>query len=180
MAAFRIMHWSYYLGDLRYLRTEVRADALLVGCSLALLLQYKTVRDWFSARRHAILGVGAATLTVDIYRYQSLIPLHEAVAIALLIGVTVHNPSLWLTRLLETDHLKTTGLMSYSIYMWQNLFLRSNFGILGPILLPLFAAFSWACIERPGIALGRRLMRTRTLSVNLPVAPPLLPEVPGA
>jgi peptidoglycan/LPS O-acetylase OafA/YrhL len=40
------------------------------------------------------------------------------------IGATVTNPGLLLSRLLVKEQLKFTGLISYCIYLWQQVFLR--------------------------------------------------------
>jgi peptidoglycan/LPS O-acetylase OafA/YrhL len=166
----RTLRWEYYMYDVRHLYSEVRADALLVGCILALLLQHEEVEEFFrrhSSRIFPICGVG---LLVDIFFFHKLIPTHEDVFIALLIGSTVYNPSLFASRILEMDHLKLTGRVSYGIYIWQGLLLRGNLGIAGLILLPIIVALSWNFIEKPFMALGKKFfsnsLRPSTLSVS--------------
>jgi len=106
-----------------------------------------------------ILAVGMGTFAFDIWRFHDLIPLHESVAIALMLGATSLNPDLVVSRWLETDHLKMTGVLSYSIYLWQGVFLRPNWGVLGFFLVPIAAFASWYLIERPGRAFGRIIIR---------------------
>lgn len=162
IAIFRILHWNYYMADFRFLHTEVRADSLLVGCLLALALAHDPIRAFFV--RHARwLFLGAALVTIEcIYHYQQLEPLRESLAIAVMIGTTALNPKMLVGRLLEIEHLKTTGLMSYSIYLWQGVFFRDTWGIWGFIFLPIAAFTSWLIIEKHGIAFGRKLLRAST------------------
>jgi peptidoglycan/LPS O-acetylase OafA/YrhL len=58
-------------------------------------------------------------------------------------------------------HLKTTGLMSYSIYLWQGLFPAIP-GERWAIFLPIAAFTSWLIVEKQGIAFGRRLLQAST------------------
>jgi peptidoglycan/LPS O-acetylase OafA/YrhL len=167
IAGYRAMHWQFYSACLNFQRTEVRADALLVGCLLALVLQDARVRTFFVKYAKVLSCANAVALALDIYRFQKLIPLTEATTIAVLIGVTSLNPDLWLSRVLRFEHLETTGKLSYSIYLWQNFFLRYNFAFLGIFLLPLMATFSYVVIELPGIALGRKIMGGKTSPLPL-------------
>jgi peptidoglycan/LPS O-acetylase OafA/YrhL len=73
------------------------------------------------------------------------------------------------SRLLEEEHLRITGLMSFSIYLWQGLFFRPNWGLYGPLLLIASVFASYLLIEKHGIAAGRRIMqRWRLPVVELP------------
>lgn len=169
MAAYRWMYWAYYSVGFRFIHTEVRAGALLVGCLLSLVLQDEQVKAMFVKHPRAIFYISLTVLAVDIHHFHALIPLTEALSIALMIGVTIHNPDMWPSRVLEFDHLKLTGKMSYSFYIWQDFFLRYNFAFYGLFLLPVVASGSYAFIELPGIALGRKLLQRRE-PVRLEVA----------
>ena len=70
-------------------------------------------------------------------------------------------------RILEIPLLAWIGRMSYSLYIWQQLFLPPratgvwqqapwNFAAIFAC-----AAISYYCVERPAIAFGRRLARER-------------------
>jgi peptidoglycan/LPS O-acetylase OafA/YrhL len=158
IAGLRALYWNYYLQKLRFLHTEVRADALLIGCILALLLERDLVRDWFGNVGRRLIPIFLALFAADIYCFHSLIPLHESILIALVMGAGVVNPGTRLGRFLEFDYLASTGIISYSLYLWQGLFLRSNWGVLGFVLVPLAAICSWRFIEQPGIKLGKKLL----------------------
>lgn len=155
-AAFRFFHWASYESGFRYLRTEVRADALLAGCILALLLDYPVIRAWLVNHGSNIFWFCIPPLAWDFFRYHHLLPLNESLLIAAMIACTSLHPASIPSRMLEWQHLKFTGIMSYSFYIWQNIFLRSNWGPFGFLLLAIFAFGSWKLIEKPGIAFGRR------------------------
>jgi peptidoglycan/LPS O-acetylase OafA/YrhL len=93
-----------------------------------------------------------------------------AVSMALLPAATVAKPWSWVGRVLETPLLAWIGRMSYSLYIWQQLFLPPRpMGVwqqapwnLAAIFL--CAAISYYWVERPSIALGRRLAGERRRS----------------
>jgi hypothetical protein len=60
----------------------------------------------------------------QIYSYQELIPLSESVLIAIMIACTSVNPGSAAGKVLEWQHLKFTGVLSYNFYLWQQIFLR--------------------------------------------------------
>jgi peptidoglycan/LPS O-acetylase OafA/YrhL len=159
IAILRLVRWNYYSQDLRFLHTEVRADALLVGCLLALLLHRESAREWFCKHAAVLFTCSALLFAVDLWYFDALIPLHESLVIAIMIGSTALNPKLLASRFLEQEHMKITGMMSYSIYLWQGLFFRPNWGIFGIVMLPASFFLSWLCVERPCIALSRKLLR---------------------
>jgi peptidoglycan/LPS O-acetylase OafA/YrhL len=84
----------------------------------------------------------------------------------ILIG-TVLNPGLLLSRILEASPLRWIGKISYSLYLWQQLFLGSvnhppPLGWLQEFPLNLVAVFACACasyylLERPLVAIGHSL-----------------------
>ena len=92
---------------------------------------------------------------------------------ALLITLTVLQPRMLVSRALEWRGLRWLGRLSYSIYLWQQLFLPMSASINPPPLglaqkLPLniglallFAIVSHYFVERPLIAVGTRLARQR-------------------
>jgi peptidoglycan/LPS O-acetylase OafA/YrhL len=89
--------------------------------------------------------------------------------IAILPLITVADASGPLSRLLETHPFLWIGSLSYSVYLWQQLFLQSAIpqralgwipGMLGNLILTFLAAsVSYYFIERPFIQFGRRLQR---------------------
>lgn len=141
-----------------FTRTGLRVDAILVGCLLAFVMRDERVKD-FVTRRSPVLFWGSLVIFLaDMYRFQAIPPLHENVAIALMVASTATNPKLIASRLLELPHLKTTGLLCYGIYLWQGLFIHTAFGVFGIILLPIAVLGSWVLIEKPSQRLGLRLI----------------------
>lgn len=167
IAVFRIAHWNSFNVPYRMLYSQVRADALIVGCLLAFALEKENVRRWFRNVGPTLFPACLVLFMLDAYYFQELIPLHEAVDIAVMIGITTVNQASVFTRSLQWEHLQTTGIYSYSIYVWQGLLLRYNWGIFGFFALPVVVALSWAFIEKPGIAYGRKVTRRETSPFSL-------------
>lgn len=157
IAVYRVVFWRIYTQGDMFWRTEVRADSLLIGCLLALLLEKNSVRNWFERNGMIALWCALPLLLLDFYCYDVLQPLHESVLIAICIASTSLNSENIVSRVLEWPHIKLTGMASYSTYLWQGLFLRANWGVWGLLLLPAAFLFSWRFIEQPGIRLGRRI-----------------------
>ena len=151
-------------------RTDVRLDGLLWGCWMALVLADPARRAraarWLSGWRG--LAATAALATFVLAR----LPM-EKVAVAFLVPValaaTVLNPRQALGRLLEWGPLRAVGRISYSLYLWQQLFLVPNKMMSRPPLgawqlwpgnlLAVFACatLSYVAVERPMIRLGHLL-----------------------
>jgi peptidoglycan/LPS O-acetylase OafA/YrhL len=160
-ALFRFIYWSSYARPGFNLHSEVRVDALLVGCTLAFLLKRDSVRAWIVQYGAKVFWICVPVFMWHIYRYQELIPLSESILIATMIACTSVHPGSVPGRVLEWQHLKFTGMMSYSFYVWQQVFLRHFWGPFGILLLGAFGIGSWLLIEQPCIRLGRRLERRK-------------------
>jgi peptidoglycan/LPS O-acetylase OafA/YrhL len=161
-AMYRFYHWQQYHDHFFSLHTEVRIDALLFGCALAMALEHAQIRDWL-ARNSVWIVLCSLPLTAwYIHSYSILIPAGESMLLALMIACTSLNPSFLLFRALEWKHLKFLGLISYSLYVWQQSVLFSYGGFpYGAFLLPVVAILSYALIERPCIEFGRRISVSR-------------------
>jgi peptidoglycan/LPS O-acetylase OafA/YrhL len=88
---------------------------------------------------------------------------------ALVLSTALH-PGIWLSRLLELAPMRWIGRLSYSLYLWQQLFLTQHFAqsegfswidahFLNVPLLFACAAFSYYVMERPLTRLGHRLTK---------------------
>ena len=95
----------------------------------------------------------------------------KAILIPLLILGTVIHSSKLPGRILETSVFRWLGRLSYSLYLWQQLFLVwsedrvAGLGLLQTFPLNLLAVFACATvslllIETPLIAAGHRLAKT--------------------
>jgi peptidoglycan/LPS O-acetylase OafA/YrhL len=160
-ALYREVFWSHYNQFLFFGASEVRADALLVGCVTALLLS--NPRLFQVALRWSIqLAIpAAATLLYCMAHFPGLPPLREGIPIAILISMCVLRPLSQATKLLSFAPLAWLGVISYSAYLWQELFVHLGHGAgRVPYIcigIPAFTLGSYYLIERPAIELGRRL-----------------------
>lgn len=151
-----------------YMRTDTRLDALLWGCWAALLLREPVWRDrltkWLRPHLWMLLVV---VLVANLVFTPPLAMLWQAALIPFLLAGTVLHPESPASRLLETAPLRWIGRISYSLYLWQQLFLvplarRAELGALHELPFNICAAFACAAlsyyvIERPAIRLGHRL-----------------------
>ena len=102
--------------------------------------------------------------------HRLLPPVLEPLGIAWLLGWSLHARGS-LVRLLETGPIQFFGLISYSLYLWQELFTGrpTDYGAAGWLLFcPLMivvAMLSYYLVERPCARLAKRLGSTRTAPV---------------
>jgi len=150
-------------------RTDVRLDALLLGCLAALVLEDPRVRAAFSrltswAWWMLVAGYVAfqAFYFVQGSRTYSIF---ESALLAVIVAGTVYGDRTWVYAFLEREPMKWIGRLSYSLYLWQQLFLlpqaRSSMAVLqqfplGLMMLFLCAWLSYRFVERPFIRLGHR------------------------
>jgi peptidoglycan/LPS O-acetylase OafA/YrhL len=92
----------------------------------------------------------------------------EHTVMAFLVLSTSMSPAGWTTRILEWQPLRWIGRISYSLYLWQQVFMLwpsdrqpSPLQKMPLSILSLFAcaAASYYILERPCIRLGHRLAR---------------------
>ena len=150
--------------------TEARIDYILAGCVLALLLIfYPGVRS-FVQRCGSAAGVAPLLLLILISSRIQVVDLRslQAVAIVLLVVATSLKTHSLLNRALSNPKFVFVGKLSYSLYLWQQLFLsRTSIAWLqSPIaLLPrlggamLAAWLSYRFIERPAIRSGSEFVQ---------------------
>jgi peptidoglycan/LPS O-acetylase OafA/YrhL len=162
VAIYRSTHGTYMQqGGNLFFTTGIRIDAIMVGCLLGLAMSYPRIHLWITEHAAAIFWTCAPVLAFDLWRYQAVMPLHENIAIALMLASTMTNPRLLASRILEMPHLKRTGVFCYGIYLWQGLLLRSAFGAVGILLLPVAVLASWTLIEQPSQRLADWLLKKR-------------------
>ena len=168
VAIWRLIHWTEIATGplLAGCATQYRADALLVGCAVAIALPWlqPRMRPWFAIPM-------AAFVAFCVLRFQGFSPLSESITIAALLATTSSclTP---LNRLLEWKPLEWLGIASYSLYLWQQplwLIAREwpyGFVIAIPAALAL-ATISYRLIERPCIAAGRQATAAHPVPATL-------------
>jgi peptidoglycan/LPS O-acetylase OafA/YrhL len=154
-------------------RTDLKIDAILWGCIVALLLPL--LREFFAKFNPLGVQLCAAGIAsvFALLRFFG-IPFADmclAAAIPVMIAATSSAPSTILSRILDLAPLRFIGRISFSLYLWQQLFFYvwaheyphtdgyGQFGwglVLGTLLC---AIASYHFVEQPMIALGRRFAR---------------------
>lgn len=148
-AAWRALFWDY--------------DFIAAGAFLALWRPngFRLRYSWLAP----VAAVALSLLFVDAIRWrfaaQILIGLPlEAIAIALTLGSCLAAPSSRLGRVLDTRFLRWLGVISYSVYLWQEPFLRDDPPMAPLIGVPCAIAVAWlsfVLVERSGLRLRDRL-----------------------
>jgi peptidoglycan/LPS O-acetylase OafA/YrhL len=159
---------SPLLGVYPYFRTDFRVDSLLAACWAAVLVW--RYHAWFTPK--VVLTLGVLSLGVVISAICQLLPIPDvglSLALPWLIAGTALFPKTWLGRLLENPLMRWMGRLSYSLYLWQQLFFvghpRNEAKSMVPFQefpLNVFgllacAAASYYLLERPLTRLGHRL-----------------------
>jgi peptidoglycan/LPS O-acetylase OafA/YrhL len=169
--------WVIHLFHAPYLasnwgRTDYVADALLWGCALALWLGR---RPWTSPLpQRATTPVCLALIGVIYTAFFVVRNGHATVLVnlimTLLVGCTVTEPGSMLGCFLELGPIRFVGRLSYSIYLWQQLFFHVSGQALWFQKFPLNVLFIFGCaclsyylIERPAVRMGHRLARPAKL-----------------
>lgn len=162
------LHWNFA-------GTDANADALLWGCALAF---FKFELKPFMSM---VMAIGSAVLlALMVMNVRLPFPPHNADFLitmqhflpAVVLAAIVSCPSSILGRFLELPAMRFIGHLSYSLYIWQQLFLGGPGKTLPPVL-GVAAAFacaylSYRYVEQPCIALGKRVI-LRNRSIVTPV-----------
>jgi peptidoglycan/LPS O-acetylase OafA/YrhL len=156
-------HWTEALLAVPvHFRTDLRLDSLLWGCVAAFVLHDSAA---FGKAKEAIFYLGMASALTCIVFYSYLTGVWLPILIPCLLAGTVANPQWTASRVLANPLLVRIGKMSYSLYLWQQLFLIPGWehrSVLQTppwnLLLTLACAFaSYRLIEKPCMEFGRSL-----------------------
>lgn len=166
---------------------QTQCDTLMVGCLLALWSRHEgRLLRWLrhpavaSFSAVLLLVISPTLLAILLHRFPSL-DFHtlansvESIAIGSVLSWALSSPDSLVGRLLNSRPLVHIGLISYSLYIWQQPILRT--GLVGAswvqIALHVLAVFvvgelSYRVIETPMIAWGRRLRRADRVAAHNP------------
>lgn len=150
-------------------------DTMMVGCVIALLrgqAGWERLRrqylNWWSATILAIVGF-LVLPALQIYLPRSISGLYTlaikptvlAVCIGGLLVFLIESPDSIVGKLLNHPVIRHIGIISYSLYLWQQLFMSEKIG-----LLPYGFLFAFACaelsfwvVEQPSLRVRSRLER---------------------
>ncbi len=140
---------------------HTRGDALAIGCLLALAWRdprTQILLDRVAAYRAQWVALAYVPVSWALngqfgtgWMYPAGYTL-DAVAVAFLIAYAVVHPPRWLT----SRAMVHVGLVSYSLYLWQQWFLHHGLFVpLGLALTFVAAEASYRLVERPALALRR-------------------------
>jgi peptidoglycan/LPS O-acetylase OafA/YrhL len=150
-------------------RTDTHVDALLIPAMIALAL-YPFLRNG-AAKRYIPAWSLPIFVVMEIGLLATRIPFFftlQAALIPLLILSIVLHPRTIQASILECYPLRWIGRISYSLYLWQQLFFGVNFAGSPPGLrvlrqqpfnlmaLVVCATFSYYIVEKPLVRLGHR------------------------
>lgn len=154
--------------------TQFRADSLLLGCVAALCARvlHSRLRAWMAAPAAAVVLAG-------LVRTHLTIPIYESAAMAILLLVTCRFADLAIFTPLRSRVLVRIGVISYSLYVWQQICIFGLHRMIGIPLSLVFlfgaASLSYICVERPLIRCGSRWFRSRPRVLS-PADTPVAPE----
>jgi peptidoglycan/LPS O-acetylase OafA/YrhL len=146
-------------------------DTIMFGCLLALL--------WQKDRSNRLLRVGAnpwamAGAMFFLFTVDPLLNSRFRGSYSLLVGMTLEGISICLItihvvtrpealagRILNTPILRHVGVVSYSVYLWQNVFIgeASRYSPLNLVAILACAELSYWAVERPFLRLRDRALR---------------------
>lgn len=161
-----------------HLRTDLRLDAILWGAVVAFTLNDAKAREKLRLQLRFWPWLGmVAVAFLSIIFYSNLTSVFLAVLIPMILAGTLLHPEWLVSRLLDSTPIAWVGRISYSLYIWQQLFLvpgwehPSHFWTRSPWNLAVILAIACASyyfVETPLLRLGGRLAAT--------FKAPLIPE----
>ena len=150
-----------------HFRSDLRMDALLWGAVAAFTLADSKAREKLRQQLRFWPWLGMLVGALFIIRfYSNLTSMGLAVLIPMILAGTALHPEWLVSRLLASPPMAWVGRISYSLYIWQQLFLvpgwenPSHFWTRWPwniAVVLAFACASYYLVETPLLRVGRRL-----------------------
>ena len=182
VAFWRYLHYLRGAEPIMVIRTDLRLDGLLLGCLLALLLSREPVREFVLRNFPKETPILCGFPLLLWFRHMGTQPsLLTYVLIACALTSTLVVEEGLVHRWLNSRVLVWVGTISYSLYIWQQLFTRhpepgeSPIGWAGrlPVSVVLtiaVAAASYYWYERPIQRWAKRLAARRGTAEDIPEA----------
>jgi peptidoglycan/LPS O-acetylase OafA/YrhL len=165
-------------------RFHLIVDAIMIGCLIALLANFvprsrllRVLRSsWLVAPSVAFLLLHSAIVPrASAVAGVNLLPLGlsiRAIAVGSLLAWTLSREGSRPVALLSSRAMTHIGVISYSLYLWQQPFCDSSLRLPMPALWPLrlvgcfvAAELSHRLVERPALALRKRWFDSRSTAV---------------
>jgi peptidoglycan/LPS O-acetylase OafA/YrhL len=168
LVRFALLPWKHSLGPTYGTMFPCICDTVAAGCLLALVRARLHRRPEYLGflRSGAYLLLLPAALGLELLMPEALSvvigPSLTNIAIVVLMDGCMTFDKSWIARPLNTRLLATAGVMSYSIYLWQQPFLNHEQRAvwttfpLNIVLALTLASLSYFLIEKPFLAYGRK------------------------
>ena len=140
---------------------HTRLDTIMFGCWLALVWDNERVvatlerfaRPWMVALASLFL-IFVDPMLLERFRGYYSLPIGmtlEAICICLVLIYVVRQPGTLAGRFLNLPAVRHVGVISYSLYLWQQLFTPPGHGLFPLNILAAFACaeLSYRLVERP-------------------------------
>ena len=170
--------WVYYTSYATFSsRTDLQADCLLWGCAIAFLYVDESARSWMTKILRPVPWMFVLALAIVVALHNPAdwkVRQFESVVLRILIpmvivGTVLHSTSI-VGRVLESKPMRLIGWLSYSLYLWQQLFVVPRdarvpaLGVLqafpwNVVTAFICAAASYRLVEQPMIRLGHHLTK---------------------
>jgi peptidoglycan/LPS O-acetylase OafA/YrhL len=143
-------------------QTQYHVDALCLGCITGLTAE-KYVKVFRFAFWPALLFASAH---IAMASSSDVVPIGESICFALIVGNAAIYPHALQNRLVSFKPLVFLGLISYSVYVWQQLFFTGHVPLWHMPAAVLVGCASYFAIERPMMNLGRKSASTLRVIEN--------------
>ncbi len=167
----RATAWLFFRGTDYYEipMFPVVADSIAMGCVLAILREKLELQSWYLHLFHAkfALPLAVAVLLMNSCLGYTVVYVVGSSFINLILAILIHRSvyshSDWVGRLLNLKPLVAIGTLSYSLYIWQQLFLNRKseaWTAAFPqnlVLTVIVALASYHFLEKPFLKLRSRL-----------------------
>jgi len=176
-------HITWTSPEMFWTRTDIQGDGLLWGVALALIAAdsvwgpraRRLVRPPIALPLLAIAVVFLQLWEPADWKLAMAVPTIKGVVIPLMLYTTLIEPQRVSGRILESASFRFIGVLSYSLYLWQQLFfVRDSDRVPGlsgfdefPINLLSALACAYAChkiVEKPLIAFSHRWLARSTIT----------------